>query len=180
MHDAGVGLKEIGLVFGISAEGVRAVLKKLQAEEKAIQRSAELLKDFRLADDLDRKWTVEEMMDALHLSTRLRTAIGCRCEWKKVGEMTLREFMDLVLPDKPHAKPGYLITHLLDLRNVRLHSFWLTVKRLSELDLGMQCNLEWKRRWGRLIRASRIVGGRPLSWSKACEPPDWLRAQITI
>ena len=40
------------------------------------------------------------MLDALNLPTRVRTAIGYRCEWKKISEMTLREVMELVIPDQ--------------------------------------------------------------------------------
>jgi hypothetical protein len=61
----------------------------------------------------------------------------------------------------------------LQLRNVRIHTFWMTVKRLTELDLGVRCRQEWKRRLEKLIQAERIVSGRPLSWSIACEHPDW-------
>ena len=103
------------------------------------------------------------MLQAMNLSTRARTAIKNWFEWHDVTEITLREFMDLVISDKPHRKPGFLITPLLDVRNVKLHTFWSTVKRLTEADLGRECNLEWKRRLTRLNQASRIVGGVPLT-----------------
>ena len=180
MHNAGIPTEKIGRSFGISAKGVHAVLKRLQAEEKAVQRSAELLKEFCFTDDLDRKWKVEVLMDALQLPTRARTAIGYRFEWKNITELSLRELMDIVIPDTPHpTKPGYLMTQMLDLRNVRGHTFWLTVKRLTDADLGMRCNLEWKRRLGRLMDVSRVVGSSGHGWSIPCEPPDWLRAQET-
>jgi hypothetical protein len=174
MHDAGIGSHDIGKSFGISAKAVQVVLKKLRDQEQARQRSAELLKDFRSADDLDKGWKVDVMLDALNLATRARIAIGYWCEWKTVSEMTLRQVIDLVLPDQSHPKGGYLITHMLSLRNVRIQTFWLTVKRLTESDLGMRCNLEWRRRLERLIQASRIVGDGPYSWSIPIEHPDWL------
>jgi hypothetical protein len=80
----------------------------------------------------------------------------------------------LVISDKAHARPGFLVTPLLDYRNIRLKVFWSTVKRMTELDLGEQCNQEWRRRLARLKQATRIVGGGYCSWSKACEHPDWL------
>jgi hypothetical protein len=143
----------------------------------ANERSIKLLREFRSIADLDRKWKVGELMDALLLTTRARTAISNRCEWNNVAELRLREFMDLVVSEKPHARPGFLITPLLDFRNVRLHSFWSTVRRLTESDLGDRCNQEWRRRLARLKHASRIVGGGYCSWSKACEPPEWLTRQ---
>lgn len=76
MRKAGASLDRIGQRFSISVAAVRAVLGKLQAHEKEIQRSDELLREIRLADDFDRKWRVEDLLDALYLSTRARTAIG--------------------------------------------------------------------------------------------------------
>ena len=85
------------------------------------------------------------MLQAMNLSTRARTAIKNWFEWHDVTEITLG------------------ITPLLDVRKVKLHTFWSTVKRLTEADLGRECNLEWKRRLTRLNQASRIVGGVPLT-----------------
>jgi hypothetical protein len=82
--------------------------------------------------------------------------------------------MELVISDKPHPKPGFLMTPLVDFRNVRLKTFWETVKRLAELDLGDHWNEEWKRRLDRLRQASRLQGEGRYSWSKPCEHPHWL------
>lgn len=174
MHEVGASNKDIALAVGVSREALRLVFKKFEAEKAAGDRSVKLLTGIRLVDDLDRKWKVSELLDALLLTTRTRTTIENRCEWKKVTELSLREVMELVISDKPHTKPGFLITPLLDCRNVSLKTFWETVRRLAELDLGERCNKEWGRRLSRLKQATRIVGGAPLSWSKACEHPEWL------
>ena len=97
------------------------------------------------------------MLDALNLPTRVRTAIGYRCEWKKISEMTLREVMELVIPDQGNAKPGYLVTHMLDFRKRQNSNVLAYGEATDESNLGTQCNLEWKRRLGRLMAASRIV-----------------------
>ncbi len=116
-------------------------------------------------------------MDALLLPIRARTSLGYLWEWKNVTELSLQELMELVISDKPHPKPGFLLTPLADLRNVRLKTFWEAVRRLTELDLGDRCNQEWRRRLERLRQASRLHGGERYSWSKACEPPEWLLKQ---
>jgi len=174
MREAGVSQRGIASIFGISVEAVRLVFGKLKADEEALRRSGELLEEFRRADDLDKRWKVADVLDALLLTTRARTAIKNWCEWSNVAELSLREFMEFVISDKPHAKPGFLITPLLDFRNARLKTFWATVRRLAECDLGDRCNQEWRRRLARLKQATRIVGGSYCSWSRACEHPDWL------
>jgi hypothetical protein len=177
MHEVGASNQEIALAVGISIEALRLVFKKFEAEKAANERSIELLREIRLLDDLNQKWKVGELLDALLLPTRARTNIENCCEWKSVTELSLREFMELVISDKPHAKPGFLLTPLVDFRNVRLKTFWETVKRLAECDLGECCNQEWRKRLARLKQASRLHGGGRYSWSKPCEPPDWLSKQ---
>lgn len=174
MQENGASNKEIALAVGISRKALHLVLKKFEAERVAKERSAQLLQEIRWEDDLNRKWKVEQLMDALLPPIRARTSLGYLWEWKKVTELSLREFMDLVISDKPHPKSEFLLTPLVDFRNARLKTFWATVKRLTELDLGDRCNQEWRRRLERLKQAQRIHGGQRYSWSKACEPPDWL------
>jgi len=174
MQEDGASKKEISLAVGISREALDLVLNKFETERVAKERSAQLLQDIRWEDDLDRKWKIEELMGALLLPIRARTALGYGSEWKKVTELSLRELMDLVISDEPHPKPGFLLTPLVDFRNVRLKTFWETVRRLTELDLGDRCNQEWRRRLERLRQASRLHGGQRYSWSKPCDHPDWL------
>jgi hypothetical protein len=174
MQEDGASNKEITLAVGISRKTLSLVFDKFEAERLAKERSAQLLQDIRWEDDLDRKWKVKELMNTLLLPIRARTSLGYRWEWNEVTELSLREFMELVISDKPHPKPGFLLTPLVDFRNVRLKTFWETVKRLTELDLGDRCNQEWKRRLERLKQAQRIHGGQRYSWSKPCEHPEWL------
>jgi hypothetical protein len=155
------------------------VLKNFEAERVAKERSAKLLQEVRWADDLDRKWKVEELMDGLLLPIRARTSLGYLWEWKNVTQLSLREFMDLIISNNPSPKPGFLLTPLVDFRNVRLKTFWSVAKRLAELDLGDSCNREWSRRLERLKQSQRIHGGRRYSWSKPCQPPDWLLRRTT-
>ena len=174
MGEAGASEKEIALAFGMSREAVRLVFRKIEADEAGIQKSREILQEFRQADDLDKKWKVADMLDALLLMTRTRTALRWWFEGNRIEETSLREFMELVISEKRHAKPGYLIAPMLDMRCVGVKGFWSAVRRLLESDLGERCNQEWRKRLARLSEASRIVGVRRLAWSKPCEPPDWL------
>ena len=174
MGEAGASEKEIALAFGMSREAVRLVFRKIEADEAGIQKSREILQEFRRADDLDKKWKVADVLGALLLMTTTRTALRRWFEWDRVERTSLREFMELVISEKRHEKPGYLIAPLLDMRCVGVKGFWSAVRRLTESDLGELCNREWRNRLGRLSHSSRIVGDWRGAWSKPCEPPAWL------
>lgn len=179
MHENGASNAEIALAVGIPRNALYPVLKKFEAERVAKEKGARLLQEIRWEDDLDRKWQMEQLMDALLLTTRARTAIENSCRRENASRLSLREIMDFVISDKPHPKPGFLHAPLVDFRNVRLKTFWETAKRLTELDLGDRCNQEWRRRLERLRQASRLHGGQRYSWSKPCQHPDWLLEQST-
>lgn len=175
MHEEGASKKVIALAVGLSNQALHPVLKKFDAERVAKERSAQLLQEIRWEDDLDRTWKVEQLMAALLLPVRARISLGYSWERTMVTELSLRELMDLVISNEAHPKPGFLLTPLVDFRNVRLKTFWETVRQLTELDLGDHCNQEWRRRFEKLRQASRLDGGQWCSWSKPCEHPDWLR-----
>ncbi len=120
---------------------------------------------------LSDQWTPRgDVLDALLLMPTTDTAFRSWWEGYKIEEMSVREFMEWVISEKNHAKPGYLITPLLDVRCVGLKGFWSAAQRLTESDLGQRCNAEWRRRLLRLRKCSRIVGVQR-TWSKPCEPP---------
>lgn len=173
MQESGASLADIASNFDMSVEAVRSVFHKLDANAAARQRSWDLLQEFRQADDLDKNWTVAEVLDALRLMTTTRTGLSWTFAWSKTEQISLRGFMDLVISERTHAQAGYLITPLLDIRNIGVKGFWTAVGRLTEADLGEKCNREWRRKLARLRQASRIVGLRR-TWSKPCELPAWL------
>jgi hypothetical protein len=146
MGEAGASQKEIATAFGMSVEAVRLVFRKIEADEAAIRKSREILQEFRRADDLDRKWKVADMLDAFFMMTTTRTALRWWFEGSETEGTSLREFMELVISEKRHAKPGYLIAPLLDMRCVGVKGFWSAVERLTESDLGQHCNQEWRKR----------------------------------
>lgn len=174
LREASASQKEIATAFGMSVEAVRLVFRKIEADEAAIRKSREILQEFRRADDLDKKWKVVDVLDAFLMMTTTRTALRWCFEWSETEETSLRVFMELVISEKRHAKPGYLIAPLLDMRCVGVKGFWSAVKRLTESDLGERCNREWRKRIVRLSQASRIVGDRRGAWSKPCDAPAWL------
>lgn len=174
MCEAGASPMEIASTLSMSIEALRMVFRQQEADKAEVRKSKELLEKLRRANDLDKKWEVADVLDALLLMARTRAALRVWFEEGKIEQINLREFMDLVISEKRHSKTGYLIAPLLDVRCAGAKGFWWTVRRLTESDLGESCNQEWGKRLGQLRQASRIVGDRRLSWSQPCEIPLWL------
>ena len=170
---AGASECEMADKFELSRERIRLILRKNAGMFS--QRTHQLLGEIRQADDLEKKWTVVDLLDALGLITVTRNALVNHFKWKKSNEISLRELMDLAISPKRDSRPGYLITPLLSLRYVGTRGIWSVVNGLTKVNLGERCNQEWKQRLERLKGCRRIRGGRPYSWSQPYEPPpEWL------
>jgi hypothetical protein len=87
-----------------------------------------------------------------------QNAIVSHYGWEETPRITLLDLMEFVISEKPHPKPGFLLTPLLHLRCVGVDGFWSMVGRLSQADLGESCNREWRRRSARLKDCARIAG----------------------
>ncbi len=171
MQQAGVSHREIALKFRVSEERIRGILQESEAEKSLFKRSHQLREEIRQADDLDKKWVVVDLVDALRLITVTRYALVNHFKWSQTPEISLRELMDLAISQKTDSRPGYLITPLLNVRCVGAKGFWSVVNCLTKVDLGERCNQEWSERLERLKRCGRIRGATPYSWSKPCDPP---------
>jgi hypothetical protein len=179
MWEAGDSIWNITASLDMPLGSARTIIRKFETEAALSARSDRFLGNIRRADDPDKKWKVSYVIQALRLKTITQNAVIQHYEWAEVPEVSLREIMDLAIPERDHPKPGYLITPLLDFRCVGLKGFWSVVSRLSESNLGEKCNEEWRKRLTRLRQASRIVGVHR-TWSKPCSLPPWLlRPEVT-
>jgi len=132
-------------------------------------RAVTLAEQMQQADDLNRKYNVNDLLEVLNPAAMTRKALANFWEWKKVEEVSLRELMDMAIVEETDPKPGYLVTQLLDLRCVGIKGFWSVVNRLTALDLGARCNAEWSRRRIKLKGCWRVYGVRH-GWSKPLAP----------
>ena len=173
MREAGLSIDEVISTLGISwemSEVVRRIARKFETEAVLLARRNRFMEEIRNADDLDKEWRVSYLMQGLQPKVITQNAVIRHFEGR---EISLRQLMDLTISEQQHPRPGYLVTPLLNVRCVGIEGFWSLVRRLAESDLGQRCNREWSKRLARLRQCSRIVGGQG-SWSKPCEPPDWL------
>jgi hypothetical protein len=174
MRETGDSVGQIASTLGVSWDVVRMVGRKFETEEILSARSTHFLDEIRKVDDLNHKWKVGYLAQAIHPLVMTQNAIIHHFEWGKIPEIALLELMELAISDKQHPKPGCLLTPLLEVRCVGVKGFWSLVGRLTQVDIGETCNREWRRRSTRLQECSRIAG-RETYWSKPCEMPTWVR-----
>ncbi len=156
-------------------------MQEFEAEKAFLQRSCRLLEEIRRTNDVDRKWAVADLVDALRFIKMTRTALVHHFEWCQNKEISLRDLMDLAVSEKRDARKGYVITPLLDFRCVGVKGFRSVVDQLTNLDLGESCNGEWRKRLERLKRGWRIKGVRSHSWSKPFKPrPEWTTSTESV
>jgi len=166
MRQAGASYREIAQVFGLSKQAIGAILQGFAVEKSKLEKRHEMLEEIRMANDPDRKWAATDLLEALGVITMARNAVANYFQWRQMTEISLRELMDLVISEKQHARLGYLISPLIDLRCMGRRGFWSVVRQLTELDLGERNNQEWTGRLRRLRQCSRIRGEIQYGWPR--------------
>ena len=161
MRAQGVPRQEIARQFRITPGRVAMIEQGAATERAQAERRAQLQAEIRLADDLDKVWPVINLVDSLHLLTVARTRLLAHLEQQQKTEMSLREFMDLVICEQGDAGDVFAGTPLLRVRGIGKYGFYSLAAELAEADLGPRCNAEWQRRLAALRREWRIASWPP-------------------
>jgi len=138
LWEAGDSIREIASVLDLPIDSARMIIRKFETEALLSARSGRFLENIRKADDPDKKWKVSYVIQALRLKTITQNALIHHFEWAEIPEISLRELLDLAIPERNHPKPGCFITPLLDFRCVGVEGFWSVVSRLTESDLDVE------------------------------------------
>ncbi len=161
MRAQGVTRQEIARLFRITPDRVTMIEQEAATEKAQAERRAQLQAEMRLADDLDKVWPVVNLVDALHLLTVARARLLTHFDQQHKTEMSLREFMDLVISEHADAADAFSRTPLLRVRGIGKYGFHSVAAELAETDLGPGCNAEWQRRLAVLRREWRIPSWPP-------------------
>jgi hypothetical protein len=125
-----------------------------------------ILADLAAADDLRRKWPKIDLLHSLGFPIAVRQNI-CFSYLSEENYITLTDVFEIVISSKKDPRPGYLISKMLDCQCVGRVAFLKAVNHISQLDLGTQGNLAWKKRYKKFKEAHRAKGSRQQSWSFA-------------
>lgn len=155
LYLSGMTTKEVASRLRIPIGHVwHVAVRDKEAGEWAI-RGERARQEIRACDDIDRKWPMPDVIDALQLPTRARTGLVSYYDDQKAMRLSLRELMDFVVPEKPIPDRQFGCTNVTRLRNVGRLGFWAILERLSTLDLGEKAKVEWKRKLELLRRYGR-------------------------
>lgn len=101
MRESDASIPEIAARLGIFTASVRRIVRGFEPDEVLHQRSLAVLERIRAADDLERKWDVYVILDALRPVEMTKNALLNHFEWNNVTEISLCALMDLVIPNAP-------------------------------------------------------------------------------
>ena len=113
------------------------------------------------ANDLDKRWPVNDLLDTLDLITMTRMRLDVHFAKEGIQELSLRDLMNLAYSEIVADGKVTLDYPLLRIRGVGKKGFWSVANQLTRLDLGGQCNLEWNFRLARIKGIWRIQGPTP-------------------
>jgi hypothetical protein len=122
-------------------------VERIKTEAKARQCAEVARQEIRAADDIDRRWPVETLLDALDLPKRSRTCLRTHFADRGMGEATLRDAMDFLFLELP-VRPEDWKSHFQVYQHRHLGQLTYTslVRTLTKTDLGPAYRTEWDRR----------------------------------
>ena len=143
-YRTGVDVESISSRFDVWSREIYSIA--YSDENGAWQRLGEKVRlEMREHNDINRKYSVISIIDALQLIARPRNVFSDYSEWCS-RQLSLKEFMDIIVPDKPNPNRLYGCTNVMNLRNMGRQGFWNILEQLSTLDLGEKVTVEWNRK----------------------------------
>jgi hypothetical protein len=109
-------------------------------------------------------WPKNDLLFTLGLSAAARRAL-CDWHWKDRELVSLEEVFELVISSDEDPRPGYVISRLLDVRNVGRIGLLKILRRISNLEFGTKCRLAWEAKYQRILNGHRLKGADAFSWS---------------
>jgi hypothetical protein len=96
--DGGVPIQEVGLRFDLSDEAVKRVQREAREAQERMRRAEKAQKEIRRANDIDRQWPVEMIVEAMGITDVLADKAFDRL-LRSTGrpEISLRNMMDLLM-----------------------------------------------------------------------------------
>ncbi len=158
----GVSQKAVAREFALSPDRIYLIERRYAADTAMDERRAKLRQEIQAADDLERIWPVEDLVDALGLLIVTRKRLLDHFEKTGKSQITLRELMDMCL-DGPVDRLNFMMPTLLKVRGIGKKGFWSVVNGLTSMDFGSRCNEEWCKRLVTVKRKSGITGVTPYS-----------------
>lgn len=160
---------EVARRFNLSPSRIGLIEKQDAADRSLAERRTRLRNEIRAANDPDKLWPVEDLIDAVGLIVVTRKRLMDHFVATGKQQITLRELMDMCL-DAPMEGLDFMTSPLLRVYGVGKKGFWSVANGLSGIDMGNRCNQEWHWRLVKVKEKHRVTGATPYS-----SPASWDR-----
>jgi transcriptional regulator with XRE-family HTH domain len=162
LRKEGLSQTEVARRFKLSPSRIYLIEKQDAAEKSLADRRTKLREDIRAADDPDKLWPVEDLLDAVGLIVVTKKRL--MDHFKALGKLqiSLRELMDMCL-DAPVVGRDWMSPSLYRVRGVGKIGFWSLVNGLAGMDLGSRCNEEWQKGLAKVKEEHQVTGETPYS-----------------
>ena len=162
LRKEGMSRTELARRFKLSPSRIYLIEKQDAADRSLEERRTRLREEIRAADDPDKMWPVEDLLDALGLIVVTRKRLVDHFAEKMQDQISLREFMDMCV-DAPVEGLDFMMSPLLRVYGVGKKGFWSVVNGLTDLNLGNRCNQEWQKRLVKVKQKHEVKGATPYS-----------------
>jgi transcriptional regulator with XRE-family HTH domain len=148
--------------FKLSPSRIYLIEKRDAADRSKAERRARLRETMRSADDPDKPWPVEDLLDAVGLTVVTKKRLMDHFAEAGKERLSVRELMDTCV-DAPVEGLEFMMAPLSRVYGVGKIGFWCVVNGLTGMDMGSRCNQEWQERLAKVKQKWRITGATPYS-----------------
>jgi transcriptional regulator with XRE-family HTH domain len=141
MRKEGFSQSEVARRFNLSPSRIYLIERMDKADRSMAQRRAELREAIRAADDPEKLWPMEDLVDAIGLVAVTRKRLLDHFQATGKRKISLLELMDMCVA-VPEEGSEFMMTPLLRVYGVGKIGFWSVANGLTGMDLGNRCNGE--------------------------------------
>jgi hypothetical protein len=162
LRKEGMSQTKVARRFKLSLSRIYLIEKRDATDRSLAERRTKLREEIRAADDLDKLWPVEDLIDAAGLIVVTRKRLMNHFVVAGKRQISLRELMDMCL-DAPMEGRDWMSPPLYRVRGFAKIGFWSVVNGLTGMDLGSRCNQEWQMMLAKVKEKWGITGKTPYS-----------------
>lgn len=152
-RNKGTTYQKIADLFGLSRERVRQIIVRSELEGKQRIRSEEIKKIIRLSDDINKKWSIDFLIDGLQFPKQTTWVLNRYFGRYNIIQFSLKDLMDFIIPEHELFYTQFWIdVPALDERWLGIKTYTSLIDHLSQQDLGHTFNTEWAKRVIKLMQ----------------------------
>lgn len=154
MRKEGVSTIKVARKFRLSRCRIQQIEQRAADDASLAVRRSVLRAQMREADDPERMWTVQDLVDACITTRRTKIQLQKHFARTEQTQISIRELMDMCL-QRPQVSKATIRTPLLRVSGIGKKCFWSVADGLTNTDMGSRCNEEWQ---SRLVRVKQYWG----------------------